>query len=170
MTQSYPLNPGDEVILFEPYYGYHINTILSAEAVPTYVGLKAPDWTFSPEDLERVITPRTKGIMINTPANPSGKVFSRIELEWISEFANRHDLFVFTDEIYEYFLYDGRKHISPASLPGMAERTITISGYSKTFSITGWRIGYTVSHAKWAQMIGCINDLIYVCAPATGTY
>ena len=170
MTQSYPLNPGDEVILFEPYYGYHINTILSAEAVPRYVGLKAPDWTFFPEDLERVVTPRTKGIMINTPANPSGKVFSRIELEWISEFANRHDLFVFTDEIYEYFLYDGRKHISPASLPGMAERTITISGYSKTFSITGWRIGYTVSHAKWAQMIGCINDLIYVCAPATGTY
>ena len=160
------LNPGDEVILFEPYYGYHINTILAAEAVPTYVGLKAPDWTFSPEDLERVVTPRTKGIMINTPANPSGKVFSRIELEWIAEFADRHDLFVFTDEIYEYFLYDGRKHISPASLPGMAERTITISGYSKTFSITGWRIGYTVSHAKWAQMIGYLNDLIYVCAPA----
>ena len=104
MTQSYPLNPGDEVILFEPYYGYHINTILAAEAVPTYIGLKAPDWTFSPEDLERVVTPRTKGIMINTPANPSGKVFSRIELEWIAEFANRHDLFVFTDEIYEYFL------------------------------------------------------------------
>jgi len=157
---------GDEVILFEPYYGYHINTILAAEAVPAYVGLKAPDWTFSPEDLERVVTPRTKGIMINTPANPSGKVFTRIELEWIAEFADRHDLFVFTDEIYEYFLYDGRKHISPASLPGMAERTITISGYSKTFSITGWRIGYTVSHAKWAQMIGYLNDLIYVCAPA----
>ena len=160
------LNSGDEVILFEPYYGYHINTIHAAEAVPTYVGLKAPDWTFSPEDLERVVTPRTKGIMINTPANPSGKVFTRTELEWIAEFADRHDLFVFTDEIYEYFLYDGRKHISPASLPGMAERTITISGYSKTFSITGWRIGYTVSHAKWAQMIGYLNDLIYVCAPA----
>jgi aminotransferase len=160
------LNPGDEVILFEPYYGYHINTILAAEAVPTYVGLNAPDWTFSPEGLERVVTPRTRGIMVNTPANPSGKVFTRTELEWIAEFANRHDLFVFTDEIYEYFLYDGRRHISPGSLPGMAERTITISGYSKTFSITGWRIGYTVSHAKWAQMIGYLNDLIYVCAPA----
>jgi aminotransferase len=160
------LNPGDEVILFEPYYGYHINTLFAAEAVPTFVGLKAPDWTFYPEDLERVVTPRTRGIMVNTPANPSGKVFNRTELEWISAFANKHDLFVFTDEIYEYFLYDGRKHISPASLPGMAERTITISGYSKTFSITGWRIGYTVSHAKWAQMIGYLNDLIYVCAPA----
>src|SRR3990172_4093000 len=79
------LNPGDEVILFEPYYGYHVNTILAVEAVPTYVGLKAPDWTFSPEDLERVVTPRTKGIMINTPANPSGKVFTRSELEWIAE-------------------------------------------------------------------------------------
>lgn len=160
------LNPGDEVILFEPYYGYHINTLLAAEAVPTYVGLRAPDWTFSPEDLERVVTPRTKGIMVNTPANPSGKVFTRTELEWISAFADKHDLFVFTDEIYEYFLYDGREHISPASLPGMSDRTITISGYSKTFSITGWRIGYTVSNAKWAQMIGYLNDLIYVCAPA----
>jgi len=160
------LNPGDEVLLFEPYYGYHINTILAAEAVPTYVGMTPPDWTFSPEDLERVVTPRTRGIMVNTPANPSGKVFGREELEWIAGFATRHDLFIFTDEIYEYFLYDGSQHISPGSLPGMAERTITISGYSKTFSITGWRIGYSVSHAKWAQMIGYLNDLIYVCAPA----
>ena len=160
------LNPGDEVLLFEPYYGYHINTILAAEAVPTYVGMTPPDWTFSPKDLERVVTPRTRGIMVNTPANPSGKVFSREELEWIAGFATRHDLFIFTDEIYEYFLYDGSQHISPGSLPGMAERTITISGYSKTFSITGWRIGYSVSHAKWAQMIGYLNDLIYVCAPA----
>jgi len=160
------LNPGDEVLLFEPYYGYHINTILAAEAVPTYVCMTPPDWTFSPEDLERVVTPRTRGIMVNTPANPSGKVFGREELEWIAGFATRHDLFIFTDEIYEYFLYDGSQHISPGSLPGMAERTITISGYSKTFSITGWRIGYSVSHAKWAQMIGYLNDLIYVCAPA----
>lgn len=160
------LNPGDEVILFEPYYGYHINTLLSVEAVPAYVTMKAPDWSFSPEDLERAVTKRTKGIMVNTPANPSGKVFSRQELEWIADFAKRHDLFVFTDEIYEFFLFDGRKHISPGSLPGMAERTITMSGYSKTYSITGWRIGYTVSDAKWAQMIGYMNDLIYVCGPA----
>jgi len=160
------LNPGDEVILFEPYYGYHINTLLSVDAVPTYVTMKAPDWSFTPEDLERTVTKRTKGIMVNTPANPSGKVFSRQELEWIADFAKKHDLFVFTDEIYEFFLFDGRKHISPGSLPGMAERTITMSGYSKTYSITGWRIGYTVSDAKWAQMIGYMNDLIYVCGPA----
>ena len=160
------LNPGDEVILFEPYYGYHVNTLLAVEAVPAYVTMKPPDWTFTRKDLEAAVTSRTKGIMVNTPANPSGKVFSREELEWIAESATRHELFVFTDEIYEYFLYDGRRHVSPGSLPGMAERTITISGYSKTYSVTGWRIGYSVSHAPWAQMIGYVNDLVYVCAPA----
>jgi aminotransferase len=160
------LNPGDEVIVFEPYYGYHINTILAAEAIPSYVRLSPPDWNFSKEDLENAFTPQTTTILVNTPANPSGKVFTITELKWITDFATRHDLFVFTDEIYEYFLYDGRKHISPGSLPGMTERTITISGFSKTFSITGWRVGYSVSQAKWAQMIGYLNDLIYVCAPA----
>ena len=160
------LNPGDEVILFEPYYGYHLNTILAAEAVPAYVRLRPPEWNFSQEELEKAITPRTKGIMVNTPANPSGKIFTLTELQWIADAVNRHDLFIFTDEIYEYFIYDGHKHISPGSLPGMAERTITISGFSKTFSITGWRVGYSVSKARWAQMIGYLNDLIYVCAPA----
>jgi aminotransferase len=164
------LDPGDEVVLFEPYYGYHVNTILAVGAVPSYVTLHPPEWTFAPEDLERAITPRTRGIVVNTPANPSGKVFSRTELEWIAEVAERHDLFVFTDEIYEYFVYDGRSHVSPGSLPGMASRTITISGFSKTFSITGWRIGYSVSDARWAQMIGYMNDLIYVCAPAPLQY
>jgi aminotransferase len=159
------LNPGDEVILFEPYYGYHLNTLIAVEAVPTYVTLRAPDWSFSPEDLERAATPRTRAIMINSPANPSGKVFTREELGWIADFAQRHDLFVFTDEIYEYFIYEGR-HISPATLPGMRERTITISGYSKTFSITGWRVGYTICDRKWAQSIAYFHDLIYVCAPA----
>jgi aminotransferase len=159
------LNPGDEVVLFEPYYGYHLNTVIAVEALPVYVTLQAPDWSFSPEDLERVITPRTRAIMINSPANPSGKVFTREELGWIADFAQRHDLFVFTDEIYEYFIYEGR-HISPATLPGMRERTITISGYSKTFSITGWRVGYTICDRKWAQAIAYFHDLIYVCAPA----
>jgi len=160
------LNPGDEVIVFEPYYGYHINTLLAAEVRPSYVRLRPPDWSFQKEDLEGAITKNTRGILVNTPANPSGKVFNRTELQWIADIAHRDDLFVFTDEIYEYFLYDGRQHVSPGSLPGMAKRTITISGFSKTFSITGWRIGYSVSQAKWAQMIGYLNDLIYVCAPA----
>ena len=164
------LNPGDEVILFEPYYGYHVNTLQAVEAVPAYVTLKAPGWTFTRDDLERAVTPRTKGIMVNTPANPSGKVFTAAELQWVADFAIRHDLFVFTDEIYEYFLYDNRCHISPGSLPEIADRTITISGYSKTFSITGWRIGYSVSAVRWAQMIGYMNDLVYVCAPAPLQY
>ena len=159
------LNPGDEVILFEPYYGYHVNTLLAVDAVPVYATLKPPNWDFDPDELERVVTPRTRGIMINTPANPSGKVFSRAELEWLADFAVRHQLFVFTDEIYEYFVYDGREHISPGSLEAIADQTITISGYSKTFSITGWRIGYAVCHKDWAQMIGYINDLVYVCGP-----
>lgn len=160
------LNPGDEVILFEPYYGYHVNTLLAAQAIPTYVTMEAPDWSFTPQDLEAAVTSRTKGIMVNTPANPSGKVFSQAEIEWIAEFAMRHDLFVFTDEIYEYFLYDGRRHISPGALPGMEDRTITISGFSKTYSITGWRIGYSASDPQWARMIGYMNDLVYVCAPS----
>jgi aminotransferase len=160
------LNPGDEVIFFEPYYGYHISTLLAVGAVPTYVTLSPPDWTFDMDELEQVVTSKTKGIMICTPANPSGKVFTKDELEKIADLAIQHDLFVFTDEIYEYFLYDGRKHISPASLDSITERTITISGYSKTFSITGWRVGYAVCHEKWAQMIGYVSDLIYVCSPA----
>ena len=159
------LNPGDEVILFEPYYGYHLNTLVAAEAVPAYVTLRAPEWTFSPEDLERAVTPRTRGIVINTPANPSGKVFTREEMEWIAAFARRHDLFVFTDEIYEYFVYEG-EHVSPATLPGMRERTVTISGYSKTFSITGWRVGYTICDRRWMQALAYFHDLVYVCAPA----
>lgn len=160
------LNPGDGVIVFEPYYGYHINTLLATENVPSYVRLQPPNWTFRPEDLERAWTPGVRAVVLNTPANPSGKVFSRTELEWIASFAARRDLLVLTDEIYEYFVYDGLKHISPGSLPGMAERTVTISGFSKTFSITGWRIGYSISQPEWAQMIGYLSDLIYVCAPA----
>lgn len=160
------LNPGDEVILFEPYYGYHLNTLLAADIVPKYVSMTLPDLKFSVDDLERVVTPRTRGIMICTPANPSGKVFNETELKAIAEFAIRHDLFVFTDEIYEYFVYGENRHISPASLSEITDRTITISGYSKTFSITGWRIGYSACRREWADMIGYVNDLIYVCGPS----
>jgi aminotransferase len=160
------LNPGDEVVLFEPYYGYHLHTVESVNAVASFVTLKAPDWTFTPDDLARAVTSRTRAIVVNSPANPSGKVFTREELGWIADLARKHDLFVFTDEIYEYFLYDGAEHVSIATLPGMRERTITISGYSKTFSITGWRIGYSVSDARWAHAIGYYSDLCYICAPA----
>ncbi|HOK05721.1 MAG TPA: pyridoxal phosphate-dependent aminotransferase [Syntrophales bacterium] len=160
------LDPGDEVIVFEPFYGYHISTLVAAEAVPVYVRLEPPDWTFTARDLEAVVTARTKALIINTPANPSGKVFSDAELSLLADFAVSHDLFVFTDEIYEHFLYDGRRHVAPATLRGMRERTVTISGLSKTFSITGWRVGYAICDAAWAQAIGYFNDLVYVCAPA----
>jgi len=160
------LEPGDQVILFEPYYGYHLQTLLLAQAVPAYVRLEPPDWGFSREDLEKTWAPKTRAIVVNTPSNPTGKVFREEELGWIRDFATRHDLFVFTDEIYEYLLFDGRRHIPPARLPGMRERTMTISGLSKTFSITGWRVGYSACDRRWASRIGHLNDLIYVCAPA----
>lgn len=159
------LKPGDEVILFEPFYGYHRNALISIQAVPRILSMHPPYWTYDHHDLDRLVSDRTKAIVINTPGNPSGKVYSREELERIAELACRRDLFVFTDEIYEYFLYDGRRHISPATLPGMAERTISIFGYSKTFAVTGWRIGYTVTHPRWTPLISAMNDLLYVCAP-----
>ncbi|MBN1526362.1 MAG: pyridoxal phosphate-dependent aminotransferase [Candidatus Omnitrophica bacterium] len=160
------LNPGDEVIVFEPYYGYHITTLIAAEAVPKFVRLMPPDWAFTKEGLEKVVTRRTRAIIVNTPANPSGKVFSRKELEIIGAVAEKYDLFIFTDEIYEHFVYDGKKHIAPAAVKGLRKRVITISGLSKTFSITGWRIGYCLCDKKWAKPIGYFSDLIYVCAPA----
>ncbi len=160
------LDPGDEVILFEPYYQYHISALLAVEAVPVIVKMRAPEWTYASVQLEQAVTPKTKAIVLNSPGNPSGKVFTREELEGVAGLARRHDLFVFTDEIYEYFLYDGRSHLSMATLPGMTERVITIGGYSKTFSVTGWRIGYSAAAKPWAQAIGAMNDLLYVCAPA----
>jgi aminotransferase len=160
------LNPGDEVIVFEPYYGYHVNTLFALDCVPVYVTMHPPRWIFSREQLEQAITSKTRAIILNSPGNPSGKVFTREELEFIADLAVRNDLFVITDEIYEYFLYDDNEHISPASLPGMAERTITISGFSKTYSITGWRIGYAVCDPRWAHSIGYFHDLAYICAPS----
>jgi aminotransferase len=160
------LNPGDEVIVFEPYYGYHVATLRAVEAVPSFVQLRPPDWSFTQEMLDAAISPRTRAVLVNTPANPSGKVFSHDELRLLAAFAQRHDLFVFTDEMYEHFVFDGLAHRSIAVLPGMRERTVTVSGLSKTFSVTGWRIGYAICDPKWATAIGNFNDLVYVCAPA----
>lgn len=160
------LNPGDEVILFEPFYGYHANTFTSMRVKSVIVPLAAPDWAIDFDALRAAITPRARAILVNTPANPCGKVFNRTELEAIAALAVEHDLFLFTDEIYEYFLYDGRKHLSPAMLDGMRERTILTGGFSKTFAITGWRLGYLVADAKWLPAISYFHDLTYVCAPS----
>jgi len=160
------LNPGDEVILFEPYYGYHANSLLSMRVKPVVVPLAAPNWALDFDALRAAITPRTRAVVVNTPANPSGKIFTRAELETLGAIATEHELFIFTDEIYEYFLYDGAKHVSPAMLEGMRERTIITSGFSKTFAITGWRLGYLVADAKWLGAISYFHDLTYVCAPS----
>ena len=159
-------NPGDEVILFEPFYGYHRNTLSALRVEAVSVPLAAPAWTLDFAALRAAITPRTRGIVINSPSNPCGKVFSRAELEAIAVLALERDLFVLTDEIYEYFVFDGARHISLATLPGMAERTITISGLSKTFSITGWRVGTLIADRRWLGAIAYFHDLIYVCAPS----
>ncbi|MFW5967177.1 MAG: pyridoxal phosphate-dependent aminotransferase [Persicimonas sp.] len=156
---------GDEMIVFEPYYGYHLNAMRVGGLEPSFVTLTPPDWRFSREDLEAALTPDTRAILVNTPTNPSGKVFSRDELELIADFCKEHDLIAITDEIYEYMIYGDREHISLASLPGMYERTVTISGLSKTFAITGWRLGYAVAPPQLSEAIGLINDLFYVCAP-----
>ena len=160
------LNPGDEVLLFEPFYGYHVSTLKSMRVKPVLVPLAAPDWTLDTDALKAAITPRTRAILVNTPANPSGKIFNRAELEAVAEAAREHDLFVLTDEIYEYFVYDGAQHISTATLDGMRERTIVMSGFSKTFSVTGWRLGYVTADAKWMGAMGYFHDLTYVCAPS----
>jgi aminotransferase len=160
------LNPGDEVLLFEPFYGYHASTLRSIRAVPVPVALADPDWTLDVVAARAAVTPRTRAMVINTPSNPAGKVFTRGELEALAEIAEEFDLFVFTDEIYEHFIYGGAKHISPATIPGMRERTILMSGFSKTFSVTGWRVGYLIADPKWVPSIGYFHDLTYVCAPA----
>ena len=160
------LNPGDEVVLFEPFYGYHANTLTSLRVEPVIVPLAAPDWTLDLDALRAAITPRTRALLINTPANPSGKIFTRNELTAIGDIATEHNLFLFTDEIYEYFLYDNAEHLSPAMLPGLRERTILMSGFSKTFAITGWRLGYLVADPRWLGAISYFHDLLYVCAPA----
>jgi aminotransferase len=159
------LDPGDGVLLFEPYYGYHLNAALVAGLVPQFVTLRAPSFAFDEAALEAAITPATRAVVVCTPGNPSGKMFSRPELEALARVAQKHDLLIITDEIYEYIRYDGRPHISPASIAGLRDRTVTIMGLSKTFSITGWRLGYAVAPEPLIQAITLVNDLDYVCAP-----
>ncbi|HWT66152.1 MAG TPA: aminotransferase class I/II-fold pyridoxal phosphate-dependent enzyme [Terracidiphilus sp.] len=160
------LNPGDEVIVFEPFYGYHMVTLKTLRVNPVLVPLAEPDFSLDLDELRRAVTARTRAILVNTPANPSGKVFSREELEAVAEVCRTHDLFLITDEIYEYFVYDGAKHVCAATLEGMRERTIVLSGFSKTFSVTGWRVGYVTADARWMGAMAYFHDLTYVCAPS----
>ncbi|MCZ7648754.1 MAG: aminotransferase class I/II-fold pyridoxal phosphate-dependent enzyme [Planctomycetota bacterium] len=159
-------DPGDEIVIFEPFYeNYGPDCILSG-AVPRYVSLRPPDWSFDRAELAAACGPQTKGIVVNTPHNPTGKVFTREELAFIGQLAARHDALIYTDEIYEHILYDGREHVYPASMPGLRERTVTITGLSKTYSATGWRIGWCIAPPEITGAIRKVHDFLTVGAPA----
>ena len=160
------LDPGDEVVVFEPFYeNYGPDTIISG-AVPRTVTLHAPDWTFDEAELAGAFNERTRGIVINTPNNPTGKVFTREELDVIAGLCQRWGVVVFTDEIYEHILYDGAVHVPPGAVPGLEDRTVTISALSKTYSVTGWRVGWVVAPAALSRGIRSVHDFLTVAAPA----
>ena len=159
------VDPGDEVVVFEPFYeNYGPDTVLSG-ARPRYVALEPPDWRFDPDALAAAFGPRTRAIIINTPHNPTGKVFTRAELEQIAALCQRWNAVAITDEIYEHLVYEG-EHVRVATLPGMWERTITISGLSKTYSVTGWRLGYLLAPARLTVPIRRVHDFLTVGAAA----
>ncbi|WP_067538115.1 pyridoxal phosphate-dependent aminotransferase [Nocardia crassostreae] len=159
------LDPGDGILLMEPYYGYHLNCSIVAGLEPQLLTLTPPTFTLTEEALRAALRPNTRALVICTPANPSGKMFDRAELEAVARVAHERDLLIISDEIYEYIHFDGRPHISPATVGGLAPRTVSVMGLSKTFSITGWRIGYAVAAEPMAQAIALVNDLYYICAP-----
>jgi aminotransferase len=160
------LNPGDEVIIFEPFYENYGPGCIISGAKPVFVPLEPPEFTFDPDRLRRAVSPRTKAIVFNSPNNPSGKVFSRAGLSTIADVCLEHGLLAITDEIYEHIVYDGLGHTPIATLPGMAERTITISGISKSYSVTGWRVGYAVAPETISVGIRRAHDFVTVGAPA----
>jgi aspartate/methionine/tyrosine aminotransferase len=160
------VEPGDEVIVFEPFYENYVPDAALAGAKLVFVPLHPPTYEFDPDQLRAAFSPRTKAIVVNTPNNPSGRVLTRVELETIAALCIEFNIVAITDEIYEYIIFDGHRHVSLASLPGMAERTITISGFSKTFSVTGWRLGYVVAPAPLSAGIRKVHDFLTVCAPA----
>jgi aspartate/methionine/tyrosine aminotransferase len=159
------LDPGDEVIVFEPFYENYGPDAILAGATPRYVRLREPAWGFDPDELRRAFNNRTFAIVINSPNNPTGKVFSREELQTIADLCQRWDVLAIADEIYERIVYAGHSHVPMASLPGMAERTVTTNGLSKTYSVTGWRIGWAISPPALTGGIRKIHDFLTVAAP-----
>ena len=161
------IDPGDEVVIFEPFYeNYGPDAVLSG-AVPRFVPLRsgATGWEMDVKALRRAFTKRTRAIIVNTPNNPTGKVFTRDELGEIAALCRKHDVLAVTDEVYEHIVYDGAEHVSMATLPGMAERTVTVSALSKTFSVTGWRLGYTIAPPRITSAIRKVHDFLTVGAP-----
>src|SRR4051794_27593146 len=159
------VNPGDEVVIFQPYYENYGPDALLSGAKPVWVPLHPPDWRIDFDELRAAFSPRTRAIILNTPNNPTGKVFTRKELEFIAGLCREFNAYALADEIYEYIIYTDQPHVSIGSLPGMAERTVTISGLSKTFSITGWRLGYCVAPAAVTRGIRKVHDFLTVGAP-----
>jgi aminotransferase len=160
------INPGDEVIVFEPFYeNYGPDAIISG-ATPRFVQLHRPDWTFDETELEAAFNNNTKMLIMNTPNNPTGKVFSKEELEHIGRLCQKWDVLVVTDEIYEHILYDGAEHVSMIQMDGMRDRTVLVNGMSKTYSVTGWRVGYSIAPPAITSAIRKMHDFITVGAPA----
>jgi aspartate/methionine/tyrosine aminotransferase len=160
------INPGDEVVVFEPFYENYGPDAIMSGAMPRFVKLHAPDWTFDHAELAAAFGPKTKAIILNTPNNPTGKVFERAELEMIRDLCIRWNTFAITDEIYEHMLYDGAKHIPIVTLDGMRDRTITINALSKTYSVTGWRVGWAVAPPDVSVAIRKMHDFLTVGAAA----
>jgi aminotransferase len=159
------VDPGDEVVIFQPFYENYAPDAKLTGATPKWVPLRAPDWHFDPDELRAAFSPRTKAVILNTPNNPTGKVFTRAELEAVAALCREFDAVVISDEIYEYITFPPRAHVSIATLPGMAERTVTISGLSKTFSATGWRLGYCVAPEAITAGVRRAHDFLTVGAP-----
>lgn len=159
-------DPGDEAIILEPWYENYVPGCLMAGVRPRFVPLREPGYTFDPDELRSAISPRTRLILINTPHNPTGRVFSRGELRAIRALCQDFGVIAVTDEIYDRILYDGHEHVSIASLEGMRERTVTISGLGKTYAVTGWRVGWAVAPAALTALIRKVHDYLTVCAPA----
>jgi aspartate/methionine/tyrosine aminotransferase len=165
------INPGDEIVVFEPFYeNYGPDAILSG-AKPRFVKMRPPEnensvWTFDEKELTAAFGPHTKAIILNTPNNPTGKVFTRAELEFIRDLCVRWNAFCITDEIYEHILYDGTEHISMARIDGMRDRTIVINGMSKTYSVTGWRVGWAIAPPEPTAAIRKVHDFLTVGAAA----
>src|ERR671914_1730688 len=164
------VDPGEEVIVFEPYYENYAPDAILSDAKPRYVPLRAPDWTFDPVELRAAFSQKTKAIIICNPNNPTGKVFTRDEMEFIAALCQEYDALCFTDEIYEHILYprEGREveHISMAQLPGMRERTVVVNSMSKTYSVTGWRVGYCIAPPEITAAIRKVHDFLTVGAAA----
>ncbi len=165
-TMKAIINPGDEVVIFEPFYENYGPDCLLSGATPSYVRLVAPDWHIDPEQLKQAFYTNTKAVIINTPNNPTGKNYSDSDLRLIADLCMDYDAIAVTDEIYEHILYDGHAHCSIASLPGMADRAVTINSVSKTYSLTGWRVGWAVASEKITQEIKKVHDFLTVGAAA----